>query len=538
MEMTEIKNKPENPGGPAAASLKKTLTIATAIMVGSVFLSRIMGLIREQVLAVYGGTGFEIDAYVTSFFIPELLNHFLAGGFLSVTFIPIYQRYLVRKDPRGGSAAFSNLVTVGSLLFAVLIPLTIVFTPEILGLMGGHIAEPERREVTVRLTRIILPAQIFFYWGAFLSAIQMAHQRFFLPALAPLFYNLGIILGGLLLAPSLGIEGFAWGVLGGAFVGNFILQIPGAVRAGIRYRPRFDPTDPDLVKYVKLTVPLVLGLSLTFSNEVFFRYFGSFLGEGATASLNYALRTMMMVVAVFGQASGVAFFPFISRLAAEMQFEKMTELLNSVLTQFALYLIPLTGLAMVLAPEIIGVLFQHGNFDARSTAATAPVLAVYMLGAFGFSAVMIVARGFYAMQNTLMPMVVSTITALAGLPLYWIFLKLIGAPGIAAAAVATMTGQFIVLYVIWIRRYRARESTVKLLSIFFKTILIAFVGAGLCWGIKALMIPIGAGWGSLIKNTVTLGVSAAPSLILVFYLYQATGVQDFKKSIRSLLRRG
>lgn len=538
MEMTEIKNRPENPADPPPAPLKKTLTIAAAIMVGSVFLSRVMGLVREQVLAVYGGTSFEIDAYVTSFFIPELLNHFLAGGFLSVTFIPIYQRYLVRKDLRGGSETFSNLVTVGSLLFAVLIPLAVVFTPEILGLMGGHIAEPERREVTARLTRIILPAQIFFYWGAFLSAIQMAHQRFFLPALAPLFYNLGIILGGVLLAPSLGIEGFAWGVLGGAFVGNFVLQIPGAVRLGIRYRPRFDLTDPDLVKYVKLTVPLVLGLSLTFSNEVFFRYFGSFLGEGATASLNYALRTMMLAVAVFGQASGAAFFPFISRLAAEMQFAKMTELLNSVLTQIALYLIPLTGLAMVLAPEIIGVLFQHGNFDARSTAATAPVLSVYMLGAFGFSAVMIIARAFYAMQNTLLPMAVSTVTALAGLPLYWIFLKLIEAPGIAAAAAIVMTGQFIVLYVIWIRKYRARESIAGLLSIFSKIILIASAGAGLCWVIKTLTAPLGAEWNPLIRNMVTMGVSAIPSLMLVFYLYQATGVQDFKKSIRSLLRRG
>jgi putative peptidoglycan lipid II flippase len=323
MEMADQNKKTEGTRPPQESSLKKTLTVATAIMVGSVFLSRIMGLVREQVLAIYGGTSFQIDAYVTAFFIPELLNHFLAGGFLSVTFIPIYQVYMIREDQQGGSSCFSNLMTVGSLLFAVMIPLSMVYTPEILGLMGSNIADPQRRDITVRLTRIILPAQIFFYWGAFLSAVQMAHQRFFLPALAPLFYNLGIILGGVLLAPFIGIEGFAWGVLAGALVGNFILQVPGAVRAGISFKPRCNLRDPDLIKYVKLTVPLVLGLGLTFSNEVFFRFFGSFLGEGGTASVNYALRTMMIVVAVFGQASGVAFFPFISKMAVEKQFERI-----------------------------------------------------------------------------------------------------------------------------------------------------------------------------------------------------------------------
>ncbi len=517
--------------------MRRTIAIATAIMVGSVFLSRIMGLVREQVIAVYGGTSFEIDAYVTAFFIPELLNHLLAGGFLSVTFIPLFQKYIVGQDEEGASRCFSNLITVGSVLFAVLIPISIWFTPEILGLMGSHIADPGRRDITVRLTRIILPAQILFYWGGFLSAVQMAHKKFFFPALAPLLYNLGIILGGVLLGPFIRVEGFAWGVLAGALAGNFLLQVPGALRTGLKYRPRFDLTDPDLLLYVKLTIPLILGLGLTFSNEVFFRFFGSYLGEGGTSSINYALRTMMMVVAVFGQASGVAFFPFLSAMAVEHRFGEMTTLLNSVLSRIALYLLPLCGFMIVLSPQIIALLFQHGNFSAASTAATAPVLSVYLIGAFSFSAVMIISRSFYAVQNTFLPMVISTICALLSIPLYQVFSRQMGASGIALAAVLGMTLQFVTLYLVWFRRYEESRSSLQFLRTLAVSLIIAAVGAGCCWAIKAFLIGIGLPFGPVVNSATVIAASSVPSLVLVFCLYEAAGLQNVRDSVRGLLKR-
>ena len=143
-------------------------------------------------------------------------------------------------------------------------------------------------------------------------AIQYANHRFFLPALAPLCYNLGIIAGGWFLYPYIGVEGFAWGVLIGALVGNFAIQIPGAFRVGLRYKFMFNVRDKDFIHYVAITCPLILGLGMTFSNELFFRFFGSFLGTGGLASINYSLRTMMPLVGVFGQASGVASYPFLS----------------------------------------------------------------------------------------------------------------------------------------------------------------------------------------------------------------------------------
>jgi len=242
-------------------------------------------------------------------------------------------------------------------------------------------------------------------------------------------------------------------------------------------------------------------------------------------------------VAVFGQASGVAFFPFISKLAVEQQFKKMTSLLNTVLTKIVLYLIPLSGIMIVLAHEIIAVLFQHGKFNAASTAATAPVLSIYLLGAFGFSAVMIINRSFYAMQNTMLPMIVSTLTAALSIPVYWFLSQAMGASGIALAAVIGMTAQFLVLYWVWLKRYHDRESTSHFYHVFLKSLMITLIGAGCCWGIKKLTTALVLGTEPMISNLIVLSTASLSGLAVVFLLYELTGVQNFKESIKSLIRR-
>jgi len=518
------------------ASLKKSLSIATIIMMSSVLLSRVMGLVREQVLAGFGGTSFEMDAYVTAFLIPELLNHFLAGGFLSITFIPIFQRYLIKGDNENAWRSFSNLLTIGSILFVILIPVTIIATPQILGLLGSHISDPAHKALAVHLTRIILPAQIFFYWGAFFSAVQMANNRFFLPALAPLCYNLGIILGGVILGPLIGIEGFAWGVLIGAFAGNILVQLPGAIKAGMKFSIRIDFKDHDLIEYVVKTIPLVLGLGMTFSNEIFFRFFGSFLPEGSTSSVNYALRTTMMVVAVFGQASGVAFFPFLSRLAVEKQFEKMAELLNSVLMKIAIYLIPLSCLMMVLSKQIIAILFEHGRFDAHATTETAAVFSIYMIGTFAFSASIIVARTFYAMQNTLLPMIVSTITSVLSIPLYIYFSRLLGGKGIALAATIGITVQFLVLYLIWCYKHNLWRSALDITTKLLKVAVVSCLAACVAFLLKAEIIRLHFHFGKITYSLFICISAAIPSILATAVLYELTGLQKFRMFIKGLLR--
>jgi putative peptidoglycan lipid II flippase len=514
------------------AALKKSLTAATAIMMASVFLSRVIGLVREQVIAHVGGTSTAIDAYVTAFFIPEILNHFLAGGFLAITFIPIFQRYLAKSDTEGAWRAFSNIITVGTAVFAVIIPLSMFMTPGILHAMGRHIANERTLPLTVRMTRIILPAQLFFYWGAFFSAVQMAHHKFFWPACAPLFYNVGIILGGVLLQRAVGVEGFAWGVLGGAFAANVIFQLAGARSVGLRYRFRFDVTDPDLRKFLLLSLPLVLGLTMTFSNEILFRFFGSFLGEGGTSSINYALRTMGFVVAVFGQASGVAFYPYLSRLAIERKFAEITSLLNKALTTIAVYCVPLSFLLLVCAPQVIALLYQHGHFSAASTARTAPVFALYMVGAFAFSAAVFVVRPFYAVQKMYLPVIVSSALFLVCLPLYYLASRQWGAPGIAASAVVGMVLQFVLLYGIWNLRYgdrKAMGSGMKTLALIGG---ISVMGAACGWLANHALVKLSFGFGNIGNNLIICTGTAIPGGVVILLLYEVTGVQKVRELIK------
>jgi putative peptidoglycan lipid II flippase len=282
-------------------------------------------------------------------------------------------------------------------------------------------------------------------------AVQFARGRFFLPALAPLIYNLGIIAGGLLLRPWLGVEGFAWGVLVGAFLGNFAVQLAGARRLGLRFRPAWSWTHPDLKEYVRLTLPLMLGLTMTFSTEFLFRCFGSYLPAGGIAVLNFSLRVMLILVGLFGQAVGIASFPTMARLAAENNLPELNRLLNRTLRYLAL-LIPVAAMLMVLSREVVRILFQRGRFDPAATTLTAEVLVWFLAGAFAFAAYTVVVRGYYAARNTLVPALFGTCAVLASIPVYFLGMHVMGTSGIAAAVSLSGILQVVVLYHLWSRR--------------------------------------------------------------------------------------
>ena len=519
------------------AKLKKSLTIASLIMMGSVLLSRVMGMVREMVLAHLLGTNIEMDAYVASFIIPEFLNHFLAGGFLSITFIPIFQKYLLNGEREKSWKVFSNLISIGSIAFIALIIIASIFTDHIIGLLGRHISSGPQRDLTVRLTRIIMPAQLFFYWGAFLMAVQYANHRFFLPALAPLFYNMGIIACGWTLYRWCGVVGFAWGVLVGAFLGNVAVQLPGAIKVGLTFRPVFNVADEDFKKYLVLTFPLIVGLGMTFSNEVFFRFFGSFLGTGGLSSINYSLRTMLPLVGVFGQASGVASYPFLSRLAVEKKFIEMNRLLNSIVVKISVYLIPICAVMMVLSIQIVALLFQHGRFTVTSTFSTAPVLVLYLIGAFPFAASTIVMRNYYAMQNTVFPMIVSTSIAILSLPCYLIFSKSLGARGIALAASVAMFVQFILLYWIWSKRHANMKDFHASAVTVIKISAVSAVGGALCFAIKLFLKHHGLEAMGFFQNLLLAAGAGIPALLFIFITLEVSKISSTREILLRIFSR-
>jgi putative peptidoglycan lipid II flippase len=465
----------------------RKIGVAAGIMMVSVFISRFMGLFREMSIAYLGGVGSAVDAYQIAFLIPEILNHTVATGFLSITFIPILSRYIHHGREGDGWAALSTiLITVGAGL-TLLIAAAWVWTPELLlGLAPGLKSKPQSVMATaVRLTRIILPAQLFFFCGGLFMAVQYVRERFLYPALASLVYNAGIIAGGWALSPWIGIEGFAWGVLIGAFFGNLVLQYIGAVRAGMRLRWRLQPTHPDLRRYVTLSIPLIIGLSATFSTEVFFRLFGSFLDDGTIAAINYALRLMMVLVGFFGQAVGTAVYPFMARLCSENRLGEMNDLLNTTLRHLSV-VIPFAILVMVLRHEVVRIIFQRGRFDPAATALTADMLLFLMPGAFAFSAQSLVVRGYYATQNTWLPALISTISVVLALPFYLLGMQFLGARGVALAIAVSALIQVTALFVLWNRKSANRTAAAVYRAI-FRMVAIGGLAGLLLEGLRRLL---------------------------------------------------
>ncbi|MFZ5570449.1 MAG: murein biosynthesis integral membrane protein MurJ [Thermodesulfobacteriota bacterium] len=511
-------------------SLHRNVGIAFLIMTVSIFLSRIIGMLREMTIAHIAGVSGNVDAYQVAFIIPEILNHIAASGFLSVTFIPIFHHYLAENREAEGWEAFSAIFTTFGVGVLLLIILAEAAAPQLVQLLAPGLREPALQTAAVRMTRIILPAQFFFFCGGLFMAVQFAKGKFALPALAPLLYNIGIIAGGVLLGRQMGMEGFAWGVLAGAFAGNFAIQIHGARKAGMRLRFRVAPTHPDVIRYVKLTLPLMIGMTMTFSTEIFLKFFGSFLPPGNIAGLNYALRIMLALVGLFGQAAGVASYPYLSRLAAEKQYSEMNRLLNTTLRYMAL-LLPVSALLMVLRTEVVTILFQHGRFNTEATALTARLLLFLMTGAFAFAAQTVVVRGFYALQDTLLPAVFGTLAVLLSIPLYLLGLHFMGSSGVAAAISLSAILQVLILHFIWTRKTGSSEC-VRIYGFYGRMLLWALASGGLLEAFRKSLRSHVLPGGFLGSLTACLIVGAA-----FFLLMTAAGHYFHVPEIRALSDR-
>jgi putative peptidoglycan lipid II flippase len=515
------------------SSVYKKVGIASVVMMVSVFLSRVIGLLREMTIAWLAGAGPEVDAYQIAFILPEILNHVVASGFLSVTFIPLFTRRLIEHGEAEAWRVFSILLCVFGSVALMGVGASMAFAPQLVAWAAPGLQDPEALAAAVRMTRIVLPAQVFFFAGGLLMAVQFAREHFFLPALAPLIYNLGIIAGGLLLAPWLGIEGFAWGVLAGAFAGNLLVQWVGVRRLGLRFQPAWEWRHPDVREYLRLTLPLMVGLTMTFSTEFFFRFFGSYLPAGSIAVLNFSLRVMLILVGIFGQAVGTASYPFMARLAAENRLDELNQLLNRTLRYLAL-VIPFSALLMVLSPEVVRILFQRGRFDLAATRITAEVLVWFLAGAFAFAAYTVVVRGYFATRNTLFPAVFGTVAVLASLPLYPLGIALMGVEGVALAISFSGVLQVAALFCLWNRR-SGNTGQREVYRFYLKMGLLSLVMGPLLAVLRRLMLEV-VDASSLIGSLVVAGLVGAAFVALMLMAGYGLKIAEITDLMRRALR--
>jgi putative peptidoglycan lipid II flippase len=481
---------------------------AALVVAAGVLLSRILGLLREVALADLIGANAAGDAYRVAFIIPDFLNYLLAGGYMAITFIPILSRHFANDDDRGAWEAFVAVARPIGLAMAVLVGVGMLAAGPVIEAITD--LDPEAAAEATRLTRIVLPAQFFFVIGTLLMAVQYARERFLIPTLAPIVYNLMIILGGLLMTdrgdPS--AEGFAWGVLAGAIIGNFLIQAVGAFREGLRFPSGVPLTSPVLREYLLLALPLMLGQSLVVLDESFARVFGTQLGEGPTSQLGFARQTMLVPIGVVAQAAGVAAYPYLSRLVEEGKLREMTTSLARALRYVIVASLVATAALIALSVPTIRALFERGQFGPADTTAAASALVFYAIGIPFWGVQQLLARGFYARRQMWTPVLVGTAATVLAVPIYIILKELLEIRGIALASTVSIAGYTVALAVIWIDR-----TGTHVLAGLGQTVgraLVPAVFAGVAaWLLAHAVQDLAAGFAGAVLQVATGGLAAA-----------------------------
>ncbi|MGE0614487.1 MAG: murein biosynthesis integral membrane protein MurJ [Bacteriovoracia bacterium] len=549
--------------GPTSTDNPSGVLKAAGAMGAATFLSRIMGLVREQVFAVFFGAGFATDAFNIAFRIPNLLRDLFAEGAMSAAMVPTFVR--VRKE-QGDARAWRLAGLVFRCLFwgvGALTVLGVIFAePLVAWYASAFRAVPGKFELTVELTRVMFPFFPLVALAAAFMGILNACGKFFWPAFSSALFNLVSIVVGLAMAwwlPRWGyhpIAGMAVGVVAGGAVQAFS-QLPALYRVGYRWN-REGPAwhqEPALRGILLLMVPGTLGLAATQINLLVNSILATSQGTGAVSWLNYAFRLMQFPIGVFGVSLAAATLPAFSRSWVEGDAREASRTAARSLRQvFAVNLPAAAGLAFLGAP-IIQMIFQYGRFSAGDTAATAGALAFYSIGLVFYSAVKVLVPVSYAMGITRVAVGSSVLSVVANLGLNWWLVSPLGFQGLAlgTSLTAALNCCFLIFYV---DRKLARSGAPRIFPAIFGPFLqqtflalgMGLVCVGANWGLETWMmqtlpsdlsVPILA-LARLIRVgiLVALGIAAVAALGRLFRISDTTESIDFfwsrvKKRLRT-----
>lgn len=504
----------------------------------AVFLSRILGLVREQVFAALFGASHATDAYQIAFRIPNLLRDLFAEGAMSAALVPTFIK--VQKE-NGVDRGWQVATRVFVVLFIVVSGLAIIgmfFAEPIIGFYAGaYRAEPGKFELTVRMTRIMMPFFPLVALAAGFMAILNACGKFFMPSFASAMFNAVSIIVGVILAnlfPQWGrepIEGMAYGVIAGGFI-QALIQWPILLKQG--YRPRWSTPegtsvfqDPALRRMMLLMIPGTVGLAATQINILVNSIFATSVGAGAVSWLNYAFRLMQFPIGIFGVSLASATLPVFSRAWTDHQHGNASETLQkSIKRVFAINFPASCGLAFLGVP-IISLIFEHGQFTHDDTLATAHALAAYAVGLTAYSVVKVLVPICYAIGETKLAVFSSIFSVISNLIFNLLFVKKLGFVGLALGTSITAILNSVLLWILISMKMRkngvSSHSGVLLKSMFTYGTAALMMGV-VVWGVDHLIenhvfstarvvIGLGVGVGTYFSLSILLKLEESLDLL-------------------------
>jgi len=408
-------------------SQTKTITFAASLLFLSGLFSRILGLLRDRLLAGTFGAGKDLDIYFAAFRIPDFVYGILIMGGISAVFLPVFSEYF-RKDEREGWRLSCNILNCFLILLILICAILAIFTPWLIRFVAPGFSE-EDRNLAIILTRIMFLSPIFFGLSSIFSGILHYFNRFLIYSLAPILYNLGIIFGILCLVPIFGIFGLGYGViLGAAF--HWLIQVPAAKNSGFRYFPLFNFKSPGLMKIFKLMMPRTIGAAAYHLNLIVITALASTLAVGSIAIFNFANNLSHFPIVLIGVSFALAAFPTLSRAWANGEKEKFVENFSLVFRQILFLVIPVSVLVFLLRAQIVRIILGTGQFGWLETRLTAASLGIFCLGIFSFCFIPFLVRAFYSFQDTKTPVAVGIVSTALNIFLCFLLVWLLSFPNI------------------------------------------------------------------------------------------------------------
>jgi putative peptidoglycan lipid II flippase len=387
----------------------------------------------------------------------------------------------------------------------------------------------------VFLTRLMLPAQLFLCLGVIFSSAQVAHANFLVPCLGAAVSNCAIVLGGWLLAPRIGITGFAIGVLVGSFCGFFALQIIGLRQVNARFTPNLDFRHPGFRMFLRLAIPFMLALSVVVTDDWMLRWFGSFLPPASITWLAYGKMLARIPVSTVGYAVGLASFPHLARLHSEGNHQELNRALNQTAKALILLLAPVSAIAVALHSPLVYLVFSHTRLRGSDLEATASTLALFAVGIVGFGVQGLLARGFYATRDTVTPAVAGTAFTFASIPVYWYFGRHWKHLGLAAASSCVISLFAFVMFALLAHRTRNHEKWALLQFALKIAAASALCGAASYW--LAGRIEPRTAWKSTMGELLLLSGVSFFGFGLYLVSLMALGIREVQGYVQNIVFR-
>jgi len=382
-----------------------TILSAALIMMLLVLVSRFLGLWRNWFLARYFGASGTLDAFNTAFVIPDLLANVLITGALTVAFIPIFTTYINKNQKKSANEIASSILNFTLLIYLIGALIIFLFPRELNSLVAPGLDE-RFREVAAELTRLIVFGEFFLVIGSFFTSVLQSYHRFFVTAFAPVFYNVGIILGIVFLGRFFGIYGVAFGVVLGSLL-HLTIQFLVLGKLGFEYKLILELKHPDVIRILKLSLPRALGMGLGQLEWVVSVVIASTLATGSVAILKFSSDLQNLPLGLFGLTIATAALPTLSLEWSNGKKDEFKKTFLASLFQLLYLVVPVSVLLIVLRIPVVRLALGSGLFDWSATVATANTMSFFALGVFAQAGFLLVTRAFYAMHDTITPLKVA-----------------------------------------------------------------------------------------------------------------------------------